>query len=230
MELPSLRDFAVSQTRATEQISDALQDAILRGELEPGARIRESALATQLGVSRNTMREAVLMLQRTGLIAHEVNRGTVVRPLDLGAVTDLYRVREVLELSAVRAVTPDTDLSPVATAVEGLRSAAHDGVVDETVQRDLGFHGAIVGLLESPRLNQYFAQLRSELRFYLAALSVAYRETESPDELVEQHAVVLRALQAGDGAAAHDRLRDHIRLNAGQVTELLSSRTGIPTR
>lgn len=223
-QLPSLRGFSVSQLRTTEQIADALQEAIVSGALVPGGRIRESAVAAQIGVSRNTVREAVLMLQRTGLVAHEVNRGMVVRALDLEAVADLYRVRELLELSAIDSVDGDTDLRPVERALQAFDRSAHRGVVDETVQHDLGFHGAIVSLLRSPRLNQYFDMLRSELRFYLARLSVAYRETESPDELVEQHAVVWRALRDGERDRAHDLLRAHIRLNAGQVTALLAQR------
>ncbi len=70
--------------------------------------------------------------------------------------------------------------------------------------------------------------MRSELRYYLAALSVAYRESESPDDLIGQHAVVLRALESGELGTAHDLLRDHIRLNASQVTDLLSSGAGQP--
>ena len=226
LELPSLRSFAVSQLRTTEQIADALQEAIVSGALAPGARIRESAVATQIGVSRNTVREAVLMLQRTGLVAHEVNRGMVVRALDLDAVADLYRVRELLELSAIRSIGDHTDLRGVERALQSFDRAAHRGVVIETVQHDLGFHGAVVSLLGSPRLDQYFDSLRFELRFYLATLSVAYRETETPDELVEQHAVVWRALSSGELDRAHDLLRAHIRLNAAQVTSLLAPAEG----
>jgi DNA-binding GntR family transcriptional regulator len=226
MELPGLDDFAVSQLRTTEQIADALHQAIVSGALAPGARIRESAVAAQIGVSRNTVREAVLMLQQTGLVAHEVNRGMVVRALNVEAVADLYRVRELLELAAIDSVDATTDLRPVQRALQTFDRAAHRGVVEETVRHDLGFHGAIVSLLASPRLDQYFDALRSELRYYLATLSVAINESDTPDELVEQHAVVWRALSAGDTAEAHQLLQAHIRLNAGQVTALLTERGG----
>ncbi len=225
LQIPALRGFVVTQARASEQIAEALHNAIVAGQLEPGSRIRESALASQIGVSRNTMREAVLILQSTGLIEHEINRGMVVRAIDLNAVEDLYRVREVLELSGIEAVTVATDLSAVSDALTELERAAHRGVVEETVESDLGFHGALVSLLGSPRLNVYFAGLRSELRYYLAALSVAYRETESPAELVAQHAVILQALRAGAFLDARELACDHIQLNRRQVVELLRSRT-----
>ena len=94
------------------------------------------------------------------------------------------------------------------------------------MERDLGFHAALVGLLGSARLDAYFAGLRSELRYYLATLSVAYNETEHPDDLVEQHACILRALEDGDRRRAAARTREHVRLNGRQVIDLLRSRDG----
>ncbi|HET9102594.1 MAG TPA: GntR family transcriptional regulator [Solirubrobacteraceae bacterium] len=222
---PILRDFIITRSRVSEQIADALQEAIVSGRLKPGARLRESALASEIGVSRNTVREAVLILQRSGLIDHEVNRGMIVRALDIETVADLYRARETLELAGVRA-SAGADLAPVRQALAELDEAAHHGSVKATVERDLGFHAALVGLVGSARLDEYFAGLRSELRYYLATLSVAYNETERPADLVEQHACILRALEAGDRRTAATRTREHVRLNGRQVTDLLRSRDG----
>ncbi len=224
-DLPELRGFTVTGTRTTEQIADALQEVIVRGRLAPGARIRESALAAQLGVSRNTVREAVLMLQRTGLVVLETNRGAIVRPLDSAHVADLYHAREALECAGATAAG-DPDLRGVQRALRTLERSARRGAVADTVQADLSFHGAIVALYGSPRLDRVFEELRSELRFYLATISVAHHETETPEELIEQHAVVVRALSDGDRDMAAELLRAHIRLNAGQILALLTGEEG----
>lgn len=220
---PVLEDFSIAPSTTVDQIVQALSDAIIRGELAPGTRVRESALAAQLGVSRNTVREAVLILQQTGLVRHVVNRGAIVRPLEADEVADLYRVREVLELAAVRGATPATALTPVKAALDELEAAAASGDVNRTVERDLNFHASLVTLLGSPRLDEYFMTLRRELRYYLAAISYAHKETEAPHVLVEQHAMVYRALRRGDTDKAHRLLQEHIQLNARMVLELLDA-------
>jgi DNA-binding GntR family transcriptional regulator len=214
-------DISIAPSTTVEQIVQALSEAILRGDLAPGTRVRESALAAQLKVSRNTVREAVLILQQTGLVRHVVNRGAIVRPLEPDEVGDLYRVREVLELAAVKAATPGTDLAPVNAALEELEAAAVSGDVTWTVERDLNFHGSLVRLLGSPRLDEYFMTLRRELRYYLAAISYAHKETEAPEDLVEQHRAVYRAMKRGDTDRAHRLLKEHIQLNARMMLELL---------
>jgi DNA-binding GntR family transcriptional regulator len=218
---PVLEDLSIAPSTTVDQIVQALSDAILGGKLAPGTRVRESALAVQLGVSRNTVREAVLILQQTGLVRHVVNRGAIVRPLEPDEVADLYRVREVLELAAVKAASAASDLTPVKIALDELEAAAVSGDVNRTVERDLNFHGSLVTLLRSPRLDEYFMTLRRELRYYLAAISYAHKETEAPHALVQQHAVVYRALKRGDNDRAHRLLREHIQLNARMVLELL---------
>lgn len=222
---PVLEDVSIAPSTTVDQIVQALSDAILRGQLAPGTRVRESALAAQLKVSRNTVREAVLVLQQTGLVQHVVNRGAIVRPLEPDEVADLYRVREVLELAAVRSATRGTDLSGVETALDGLETAAVSGDVTRTVERDLNFHASLVALLDSARLDEYFMTLRRELRYYLAAISYAHKETEAPQALVEQHAVVYRALKRGNTDRAQRLLGEHIRLNARMVLELLDGRS-----
>lgn len=221
---PVLTNFSISRTSTAEQIAEALNESIVRGELLPGSRVRESALATRLGVSRNTVREAVRIVEQGGLVQHEVNRGAIVKRVAVEDTDDLYRVRELLELSAIAEARRSTDLSGVEQALAELRTALGTADRNETVERDLGFHAAIVALLGSPRLDRIFADLRQQLRFYLAVVSVEDEELAKADDLIEQHAAVLRALQAGDRVHARTLLRDHLRLNAARVAAVLRER------
>jgi DNA-binding GntR family transcriptional regulator len=156
-------------------------------------------------------------------VRHVVNRGAIVRPLEPAEVADLYRVREVLELTALESTTRGTDLGRVKVALDELEDAAVSGDVNRTVERDLNFHASLVALLGSPRLDEYFMTLRRELRYYLAAISHAHKETEAPHVLVEQHASVYRALKRGNAERARELLRAHIELNAHMVLELLEA-------
>jgi DNA-binding GntR family transcriptional regulator len=221
---PVLANFSISRTSTAEQIAEALNDSIVRGELLPGSRVRESALATRLGVSRNTVREAARIVEQRGLIQYEVNRGAIVKRVSVEDTNDLYRVRELLELSAIAETRKSTDLSGVEQALTEFRTALRTADRNATVERDLGFHAAIVGLLGSPRLNRLFADLRHQLRFYLAVVSVEDRELTKPNDLIEQHGAVLRALQAGNRAQARTLLRDHLRISADRVAAVLRER------
>lgn len=214
----------IERTSTAVQIAEALHDMIVRGELEPGSSLNESVLSRQLAVSRNTVREAVRVLGRSGLIEQEMHRGAIVRPVDIDEVLDLYRAREILELTAIRSTGRQTDLEPVERALADFNSAAHGDDEARTIEKDLGFHGAIVGLLGSSHLDRYFAELSVELRFYLAIISQVDREADEPEVLIEQHAAVLRALRDGEKRAAARLLTEHIRMNAERVSTVLSER------
>ena len=221
-----LEQLEIARTSTAGQVAEAVQEALLRGELTPGSRISESGLAGQLKISRNTVREAMRILERGGLVRHEVNRGAVVKAMEMGEVEDLYRVREMLEGQAIDTVTRKTDLAGIEAALGALEGAFRAADVNRAVECDLGFHASIVALLGSPHVDRFFAELRAELRFCLAVLSVEDRETERPEELIEQHAVILEALRDRDRRRAKGLATSHVRANCERATQLLRAREG----
>lgn len=107
---------------SAQQIADGLMDMILEGELKPGERIRELVIAEQLGgISRNTVREAVRLLQGTGLVRYVFNRGLAVWNPSDEEVLDIYRARLHLETAAAASVGYDTDLTSLNAAMEPSR-------------------------------------------------------------------------------------------------------------
>ena len=98
-------------------------DMILEGELKPGERIRESVIAEQLGASNDTVREAVRLLQGTGLVRYVFNRGLAVWNPSDEEVLDIYRARLHLETVAAASVGYDTDLTPLTVAFDALKMA-----------------------------------------------------------------------------------------------------------
>jgi DNA-binding GntR family transcriptional regulator len=87
-----------------EEVVDAVRRAIIAGDLHPGQRLREVALATELGVSRPTLREALRTLAQEGLCEQEPHRGFAVARLDAGAIRDLSETRLVLDRMAVEGI------------------------------------------------------------------------------------------------------------------------------
>ncbi len=80
----------------------ALREAIVNGELAPGSRLSEQAIATRLGVSRTPVREAFAQLEREGLVLTVARMGAFVRAIDAHEAEDIYQTREALETRAAR--------------------------------------------------------------------------------------------------------------------------------
>src|SRR5918998_6377805 len=90
--------FTVQTT--AERVAAAVRDAIVHGRIGPGTPLPEHQLREALGVSRNTIREALRMLTHEGLVRHDPYRGVSVPRLTETDVQDLFVARAVLELSA----------------------------------------------------------------------------------------------------------------------------------
>lgn len=188
---PSAMDAAVS----------ALREAIVRGDIAPGSRLVESALTESMGVSRNTIREVFRLLETERLIEHVTNRGVFVRRLTAADVTDVYAVRRLIEVSALRRAgdasgrARRTAIAEMREAIDAGRSAIRGQDRWGLGFADLGFHAAIAGLSESARLVQFMAGLKTELRLAFAATN---------DVLDFQHPYVERNQQVYELFVAED--------------------------
>src|SRR5213592_4518701 len=95
--------LVIAERRALrEDVREAIVNAILQGEFQPGDRIVETRVARQLGVSQSTVREALREIEQLGMIVSTPNRGVVVRPLTRTDVLEMYEMRALLEGHAAR--------------------------------------------------------------------------------------------------------------------------------
>jgi DNA-binding GntR family transcriptional regulator len=220
----ALEGVTFRRSTTAQQLADLLADRILAGAFEPGDRLRESAIAMEVGVARNTMREAVRILELYGLVHYEVNRGAVVISPTTESLDEVYTARERLETAAAARTLTAEELQQVEAAYAVLADATRSHDPRRIVEVDLGFHAAIVATLGSSRLDRFYAELIQELRFYLMVLSVQDREFENPSALLAEHRVILDALRSGDPNAAVGAVRDHIQINGARVKEILIAR------
>src|ERR1700693_1535683 len=101
----------IHRVSVADQVAAILRQRVLNGEMRPGTSLQEIPLAEALGVSRNTMREAMRILSLEGLLRRRIHRGIAVAQLSLRDVQEIYHVRRVLEISAVHAAkTPPPEL------------------------------------------------------------------------------------------------------------------------
>jgi DNA-binding GntR family transcriptional regulator len=163
---PAAARLRVAVPSVADRVADELRLQLAEGVLLPGARLTESTIAEDLGVSRNTVREAFAELASERLVVRHPNRGVFVASLEAGDIHDVYTVRRVIEVSAIRGGgTPE--------AVAAVRAAVEEGKVAAAANDDEGlgtanqhFHKAIVALAGSRRLNTIMAQVLAEMRLF----------------------------------------------------------------
>ena len=232
MELLSVIDYCVGmtvhnimlrRTSTAQQVADGLADAIMRGELTPGSPIKESALASSLGISRNTVREAVRILEVGGMVRYTLHHGFAVVDPSHDDILELYHARLAMEVSAVRVPRTSEELAPARAALEALMEAYQTKDPAEIAARDLDFHAAIVGMLNSKRIDAFYAQLVKELRYLLRVLFVE-RELEMQAGVSEEHQSIMAALESGDPSHAVNVLTEVLTLNAETVLAIFAAR------
>jgi DNA-binding GntR family transcriptional regulator len=204
-----LSDFTIKRTSTADQVAEALRDRILRGDLAPGTPLREVALASTLGVSRNTVREGIRVLVAEGLLTHNVHRGVAVTAVTARDVQDIYRVRSVLESAAVMQMNRRSDehLAAMEATIADLDRAVRDDDRVAIVNLDFQFHSQLVNSLGSPRLSAFYANTLAELRL---ALFVLDREEGEWRDWLVHHSEILAVLRSGRRREAAKLVERHL--------------------
>jgi DNA-binding GntR family transcriptional regulator len=156
-----------------EYVAMRLREEISNGELKPGTSLKEIQLAQRFNVSRNTLRGALRQLQYMGLVTLVSNKSATVAVMDENKIHDIYRVRRVLEKAGIEAsVNAQTErlreLRDSVNASQTLHDAQH---WKQFGTASLMFHHEIVALLDSPLLDQYFADILAQTRLIFAGFT-----------------------------------------------------------
>ena len=149
-----------------DRVADELRLQLAEGVLLPGARLTESTIAEDLGVSRNTVREAFAELASERLVVRHPNRGVFVASLEPGDIHDVYTVRRVIEVNAIRGGGSPEAVAAGRAAVEEGKAAAAANDDEGLGTANQHFHGAIVALAGSRRLNTIMSQVLAEMRLF----------------------------------------------------------------
>lgn len=191
-------------------VAERIREAITEGRFRAGDQLGEVTLATALGVSRGPIREALQRLIQEGLLRSEPNRGVFVVSLDEEELRDVYEARAVVEQAAVLRLLRSPNeraLAELRRCVEGMRRAAARRAAAEVVRWDLEFHTVLMRAAGSRRLVRMFETLLAETRIALAA--GGRRQLDAA--VIEEHAALLDALNAGDRRRALREIERHMR-------------------
>jgi DNA-binding GntR family transcriptional regulator len=208
----------IPRTKTSAGVADYILEEIFEGRLKSGDRIDLDEVGRALDVSRLPVREAIVMLERDGIVSSKYHRGVFVEPFDAESVVDDFEIIGMLSGMAVRRLAEKQDREVI---------AALEGLIDELRAVPPSDLDRTVELVRTILVTEHRAggsrRLRAELRAFTGYLPLVFRIStdRSHDEIVDAHARVVQAIAAGDGdKAAGYRLDDFRSAGKGVVEEL----------
>lgn len=193
-------------------VFNTLRSAILKGELEPGERLMEIALANKLGVSRTPIREAIRKLELEGLVVMIPRKGAEVSRITEQDLRDVLEVRASLEKLAAELACEritDEEMENLKEKEKIFADAIASDEVDATeiAQKDVDFHDVIFNATKNKRLIQMLNNLREQMyRYRLEYI----KDSSTHKELVAEHKKIVEAVQARDKETASALIEEHI--------------------
>jgi DNA-binding GntR family transcriptional regulator len=203
--------------RTTEAIAAAeLRDAIVRGDLAPGTKIRQEATAQQLGISLIPVREALKTLAGEGVVTYRAQRGYFVTELPAAAINEIYVVRDLLERETEQLAIPnitETDLGAMRGHLRDQAGAVEEQDAVEMIATNRRFHFTIFDRCENTWLKRVVTQLWDTLDPYRVLsyrrMWLADPERHVPAEILDEHERILTALERRSSKDALRLLGQH---------------------
>jgi DNA-binding GntR family transcriptional regulator len=210
-----------TQPNLVEQVRDAILEEIASGAFAPGDRIIQEQIAQALGVSRQPVQQALVLLRNQGVLQDAPGRGLLVAPLDPDHVRHMYDIRAAIEgLAARRAAELGAERAAKAgpALIEAGRKAVAAGSVAKMIAADMKFHEFIYALSGNPLIEP---ALETHLTYTQRVMGEVLIRDEKPRDIWDQHEAILKAVIKGDGDRAEALVRTHLMQAAGfMVTRL----------
>lgn len=208
----------------------SLREAILSGDILPGSRIPIEETAERLGMSPIPVREALRSLASEGLVIALPQRGYRVAHLTRDDMDELFTLRTHLEVLAVQQALPrlkDTHLRTLQREIVELTAAQRDHDWRRQQFHHRAFHFAFFEVAGSPRLLWMLAMLWDHCERYLR-MAEGFRER--PENVGNEHQVLVEAYRSGSLILAEQRTREHVEFTKSTALRMLDAQgpTGEP--
>ena len=203
------------QPNLVEQVRDAILGEIASGAFAPGDRIIQEQIAQALGVSRQPVQQALVLLRNQGVLQDAPGRGLLVAPLDPDHVRHMYDIRAAIEgLAARRAAELGAERAAKAgpALIEAGRKAVAVGSVAKMIAADMKFHEFLYSLSGNPLIEP---ALETHLTYTQRVMGEVLISDEKPRDIWDQHELILKAVMKGDGDRAEALMRSHLMQAAG---------------
>lgn len=205
-----MNDF-VRRTTLSEGAYEAIRRKIITGVLPPSSKLVVAALANGLDLSATPVNEALAALEREGLVTYLAHRGYFVSSVTPEHVEEVYSVREVFEILAVRLAAQKAEPQTLARLRDILRESRESIRLGDTTTfsgLDLEFHRVIWTSINNSLAVRIGELIDGQIRLLVATTARAPGRFRGA---FEEHSAVYRAIRNGDSRAAVVAMRKHIR-------------------
>jgi DNA-binding GntR family transcriptional regulator len=219
--LPSLHGD-IERRALRDHVHDRILLLLLSGEVPPGARLSIDTIARQLRVSPTPVREAMVQLERTGLVTREALKGyRMAPPLDASQLAELFDARIMLETTAARLATPagagfvgelEAAFAEHRRAGDRVIESIHGGADDVNLTadyfaKDAAFHRVVFRHCGNHYINEMSESLGGQLHRMRQSMIHGILDVE---EAVSEHAAIVAAFAGDDPTAPERAMRRHI--------------------
>lgn len=203
----------------TDLIYQNIKKRILTNGFHPGERLQEQELADQMNVSRTPVREAISRLGSEGLLTIIPRRGVFVTKPQTKDITDIYEVREALEVLAIELLVPklnDDDISYLQNIMEDFKNAYDEKKFDRCFELDRRFHDHIIDLSQNIKLKDFNEQMGA----FVSVTRLMHCDDEGLQaRTYQEHIRILDALAERNLEKAVFYMREHIRRVKNDLVE-----------
>ena len=207
----------------SDLVVESIRGAILAGKLSPGEVLVERSIADELQVSKTPVREALIVLARSGLVEVARNRGSAVRRLTLPEVRQIYEMRAQLEPWAVASAVgnPAADFSEAQHALDEAAEFERVGDMGSHALANRRFHRALYRACENTFIVNALDRLQDLTA--LATTGILWENWPTWAEESDEHQTILEAARERDGSRVEELARTHIQRTVERVRKLTSA-------
>jgi DNA-binding FadR family transcriptional regulator len=223
----------IEHRRLYRQVADQLRALIEEGEFAPGARLpSERDLADQLGISRPTVREALIALEVEGRVRIRVGSGVYVvearqawpaptHPAHAEGPFEVLQARQLIEATVAEEaarLAGQQDIAALDAVLTRMANTEHPG--PETMQLDREFHVTIAGVLGNGYLARVVGELFDQrINPYFTQLASYFETSQSWAQALAEHRVIFGCIEAHDGEGASLAMRRHLQASQDRFSQ-----------
>ena len=212
-----------------EAIVQALRESIATGELLPGERLYQDAIAERMGVSRVPVREALNVLRADGQLEYTPHRGYRVSALSRESVEEIKLIRGLLEKEAVTLAVPKLDdelVERMETLNRSMMEAHDTDDVARFARLNHEFHFALFDRAGLPRLSQHIDMLWKSADIYRMSI---FTDHDDRDGMLAEHGALIEACRARDLDLALEVMEQHRNKAVDTLTNLVDVKDEVPS-
>ena len=203
-----------------EAVHAQLRADILHCHIPPGSEIREAELAARFGVSKSPVRDALMHLEREGLVITTPRQGYRVTPVSLSDVQDMFDLRLVLESACMERIVRHASQQEL-TELDEFRHFDADRWTGGFAEYNRAFHQRLAALSANRRLSDQIGNLVGQME-RAVLVSLTAMKQGNPTQVIKEHGHIIDALQERNGRRAVRLAEQHIESAAIRVSTALS--------